>query len=84
MIWGMQHYEESGEFMLDINNVSFAIKFLREIIPLPLNSKVAKGKLLAHHIASAIDKVVKAVETAALISLHRKPNMEALKNDKVI
>lgn len=84
MVWGVQHYEESGEFMLDANNVNFAKAILGHFYLLSQHSKDAKQKLLAHHIACVIDKVIKAVETAALISLHRKPNMEALKNDKVI
>ena len=83
-IWGLQHYEESGEFMLDANNVNFAKATLEWVGIWTKTSKVLMQKLLVHHIACAIDKVIKAVETAALISLHRKPNMEALKNGKVI
>ncbi len=84
MIWGIQHYEESGEFMLNTNSVNFAKTIFGHLISLSNYSKEIKQKLFAHHIASAIDKVTSAAETAALISLHRKPNMEALKNDKVI
>lgn len=83
-VWGYQNYEESGEFMLDPINMGFASVILEALIVAAESSVEVKRQLLTHHLVSGLNKVIKAVEAGSLIALFRKPNMEALKNDKVI
>lgn len=82
--WGYQNYEESGEHMIDPINVGIESVVLETLIVAVESSVEAKRQLLTHHIVSGLNKIIKAIEAGSLIALFRKPNMEALKNDKVI